>query len=166
MKFKNFQKITKSSENKILNAYLLGLFRADGYTWTGTFGVTNRNSKILRKAANILSNFGEIKWKKDEKGLLRVYVSSRPRKRNFDKIMELTEKSLTNNKTMISSYFAGKYDGDGSYWKTRLKFKITYGNSKNIILTKNFYSLLVFQVKSEIIKTETRLTLKYQAVML
>jgi intein/homing endonuclease len=135
MKIKNFQKIKAfSSENKILNSYILGLFRADGYTRTGTFGVTNRNPEILKRAGAILSNFGQAKWIADEKGPLRVYVSSRPRKREFDRIMQQTERKLTQNKNLIAAYFAGKYDGDGSYWKKeRLRFKITYGKPKDFL---------------------------------
>lgn len=131
MKTVGFQKKQiKCSEN---DAYILGLFRADGYTWTGTFGITNRNQKILEKAAKILSKFGQNKWRNDEKGFFRVCITSRPRKREFLKAMENTEKSLIDNKLMIASYFAGKYDGDGSYWKkTRLRFKITYGKPENI----------------------------------
>ncbi len=149
MKIKNFQeKQASCSEN---DAYILGLFKADGYTWTGTFGITNRNQKILEKADKILSKFGHIKWRSDEKGFFRVCVTSRPRKREFLKIMKETEESLINNKSMISSYFAGKYDGDGSYWKkARLRFKITYGKPKNINFDQKL--LLSFGISSKIRK--------------
>ncbi len=132
------------------DAYILGLFRADGYTWTGTFGVTNRNPEILQKAATILEKFGPVKWKSDKIGLLRVYVSSRPLKRNFDEIMKSTEDNLVQSEDKIASYFAGKYDGDGSYWKTRLRFKITYGYFKQIEFDKKL--LMCVGISSKIRK--------------
>jgi hypothetical protein len=91
-----------------------------------------------------------VKWRKDDKGFFRVCITSRPRKREFLGAMERIERSLITNKTVISSYFAGKYDGDGSYWKTRLKFKITYGKPKNINFDKKL--LLSIGISSKIRK--------------
>ena len=114
------------------DAYILGLIKSDGYVWTGTFGVTNRDPRILEKAARILSRFGIVKWKSDKEGLLRVYVSSRPLRRKFDEYMKQVENELLSNNSLIASYFAGIYDGDGSFWKTRLRLKITYGKVRDI----------------------------------
>ncbi len=110
--------------------YFLGLFEGDGYQWTGTFGITNRNKEMLERASKILTQFGNVKWKKDEKGFYRVYVASRPAKRIFMKVMEETKKSL--NSGNMAFYFAGKFDADGSRWKDRDRVKITYGINDEI----------------------------------
>lgn len=110
--------------------YLLGLFEGDGYQWTGTFGITNRDERILQKAAEILSQFGNVKWKKDSKGFLRVCITSRPAKRDFMKRMKEVKESLNNDNALF--YFAGKFDADGSRWKTRDRVKITYGLNDSI----------------------------------
>ncbi len=106
------------------NCYLLGLFEGDGYQWTGTFGVTNRNTEILKRASAALSHFGSVKWRKDEKGFFKVCITSRPAKREFLQAMETTKNSLNGKNSSL--YFAGKFDADGSRWKDRDRLKITY----------------------------------------
>ena len=106
-------------------SYILGLFEGDGYQWTGTFGVTNRNREILKKASEILSDFGTVKWKSDDKGFFRVCITSRPAKRKFLETLEKTKENLLKN-DLSAFYFAGKYDADGTRWKTRNRLKITY----------------------------------------
>jgi intein/homing endonuclease len=78
--------------NNVIEAYLLGLFEGDGYTWTGTFGITNRNLHILRKASVLLSEYGEVRTRKDTRGPYRVCVVGRPLFRNF--IQKIDEKRL------------------------------------------------------------------------
>lgn len=130
------------------DSYFLGLFEADCYTWTGTFGITNRDSKILNKAAKFLSRFGTVKHKSDNNRPLRVYVSSRPKKREFERIMQSVKKDLLNKRENIASYFAGKYDGDGSHWRKQFRFKITYGKINQVKHDKNL--LLSIGIKSKI----------------
>lgn len=132
--------------------YLLGLFEGDGYQRTGTFGVTNRNEKILQKAAEILSQFGTVKWKRDKQGLLRVCITSRPAKRHFLDIMQEIKESL--NGENLPFYFAGKFDADGSVWKTRDRLKITYGIKDPIELDQRF--LMSIGISSKIRKYKNR----------
>jgi|GEM_PF-6876573 len=136
---------TKLSENL---AYLLGLFEGDGYEWTGTFGITNRNPQILERASKILSNFGEVRIRKDQIGAYRVCIVGNPLYRNFKEKMKMFKGKLTSNKNFICVYFAGKYDADGSKWKDRIRFKITYGHRKQILFDKNL--LLSIGIESKI----------------
>ena len=129
-------------------SYLLGLFEGDGYTWTGTFGITNRDPEILQKASDLLSDFGEVRTRKDLRGSYRVCVVGRPRFRHFIKTIENQKSILPFHQNKIAEYFAGKYDADGSKWKHVIKFKITYGIEKQI----NYDQKLLFMlgIKSSI----------------
>ena len=122
--------------NNINNSYLLGLFEGDGYTWTGTFGITNRNLHILEKASSILSSYGDVRIRKDDRGPYRVCVVSRPLFRIFKQEMKKIKSSLVDDYAYISAFFAGKYDADGSRWRKVFKFKITYGIKKQIDIDK------------------------------
>lgn len=137
------------------HAYLLGLFEGDGYQWTGTFGITNRNKEILQRAAETLTRFGTVKWKTDERGFFRVLITSRVAKRNFLSLMKDTKKKvMTGNLLFLAPYFAGKYDADGSYWKTRMRLKITYGNNKDIKSDQEI--LMSIGIESKIRKYKNR----------
>ena len=132
--------------------YLLGLFEGDGYQWTGTFGITNRNEKILKVAAKILCEFGNVKWKKDNRGFFRICITSRPAKRDFMKTMNFIKNSLDNKNSVY--YFAGKFDADGSRWLDRDRVKITYGMNDTILFDKNLLSRL--KIESKIRKYKQR----------
>jgi len=132
--------------------YLLGLFEGDGYQWTGTFGITNRNKKILQRASKTLSQFGNVKWKKDEKGFFRVLVIGRPAKREFLRKMRETKSSL--NAENLPYFFAGKFDADGSSWKTRDRVKITYNINDPIEFDRK--QLMSIGINSKIRKYKNR----------
>ena len=118
--------------NTLDNAYLLGMFEGDGYTWTGTFGVTNRDQRILDKVTPILSQFGRVRTRSDQRGPYRVCVVGRPLFRSFIQKMNHIKSFLFSDRKMMIAYFAGKFDADGSKWKHVFKFKITYGLNKHI----------------------------------
>ncbi len=112
--------------------YLLGLFEGDKYEWTGTFGITNRNKKILERASHPLSIFGKVKWKKDEKGFFRILITSRPGKRLFLSEMQKIKEEIPSDIHHATFYLAGKYDADGTRWKDRDRLKITYSLKDDI----------------------------------
>ncbi len=112
--------------------YLIGLWEGDGYRWSGSIGITNRNQEILQKAKEILQKYFSltIKTTKDKKGIFRVYVNNRFLEKQWNSIIQKTKIHLRHHPNLTANYFAGKYDADGCKWKKRNRFKITY-NSKD-----------------------------------
>jgi len=133
--------------------YLLGLFEGDGYQWTGTFGITNRDVKILQKAESLLKEFGEVRWRRDNKGFYRVCIVGRPAKRYFLHKMQEVKTKLTDEKS-IGEYFAGKYDADGSRWKTLNRLKITYSFNDDVAFDQKL--LLQLGIESKLRKYKNR----------
>ncbi|KKQ85302.1 MAG: hypothetical protein A3I88_03180 [Candidatus Portnoybacteria bacterium RIFCSPLOWO2_12_FULL_39_9] len=141
-------------------AYILGLWCSDGYHRTSSIGLSNTDEELLERFALFLLDifpknrlriraYHPIKTKiprisnrlsvitenivyypsfKARQMVCHLYVNSRPLLRIFklarDKIEQIDSK-------VITSYVAGRFDGDGSVNKKKDRdFRILYGNYK------------------------------------
>ncbi len=158
----NFCDLHSSSEN----AYILGLWCADGYHRTSSVGLSNTDECLigafhqfflklfpkdrlrLRVYTNPLfqdKSFGEnlvkrldieqlsqLYLKKSVRPTIHVYVNSRPLLRTFVRARKNVE--LLSGKN-IKSYFAGRFDGDGSIAKDfRSDCRIVYTNKTEAMI--------------------------------
>lgn len=131
------------------NAYILGLWCADGHHWTSSIGLTNVDKRLADRFVRYLEKLfprERIKWQiyyppgqkpsgvdlpmqplsKAKQVAYRPYVNSRPLLRLFQK----AESQVSDiPKKYILAYFAGRYDGDGSVDKDlRSDLRIAYSN--------------------------------------
>lgn len=127
-----------NANKNVDHSYILGLWFADGYYWSSSFGLTNVNPDLINKFRKFLTNNfipTRIKLKiylppdsnyklrsdsatkifysaKAKQPAYQIYVNSRPLLREFQhwrtRVIEL---DATKN---LWSYFAGRFDGDGS----------------------------------------------------
>lgn len=129
--------------NSPKKSYILGLWCADGYHRTSSIGISTTNIRIVNIFYNFLLNLfskeriklklyyplvssteGESVWFKKVGKLFRnfspkatalahhLYVDSRPLLRSFRQARSMIE--VMNGQEIISAYFAGRFDGDGS----------------------------------------------------
>lgn len=150
---------------KSLNdAYMLGLWCADGYHRTSSIGLSNINpvlisrfGEYLKRGFNsnrlklriyvpkgaaadkkLISKYPEAKFRKIKKArhaAYHIYVNSRPLLRRL-KLMRNTLTSM--EKDFIIPYLAGRFDGDGSINSNLKKdFRIVYGNRDEAETDKN-----------------------------
>lgn len=106
------------------DAYILGLWCADSYWWSSSVGLSNTDSDIMRKFRTFLERFFPKERIKHNRN--HLFVNSRPLLREFRQ----ARWSLGNlrKKELISAYFAGRFDGDGSVDKDLKKdCRIVYG---------------------------------------
>lgn len=144
----NFCKIFADEED----AYILGLWCADGYHRTSSIGLTNIDCQLILRFKDFLerefdksrlkmriyeptdsfkkSNIDGIKYfrsYKAKKRAYQIYVNSRPLLRELRQLRNLTKKLKT--KKTIWAYLAGRFDGDGSIDKRLDRdLRIVYGN--------------------------------------
>lgn len=115
------------------DSYILGLWCADGYWWSSSIGLSNKDKKLINKFRLFLKEFfpdNRIKFNRNH-----LFVNSRPLKREFyigkTKIRNLQKTEC------IKAYLAGRFDGDGSVDKNlRNDCRIVYGNEKEAIIDK------------------------------
>lgn len=108
------------------DAYILGLWCADGYWWSSSIGLSNTNSELINKFRKFLErNFTEERIKYNRNHL---FVNSRPLLREFIAGRNKFQ-NLRGNK--IRAYFGGRFDGDGSIDRNlRNDCRIVYSNKK------------------------------------
>ena len=92
------------------DAYILGLWCADGYWWSSSIGISNSDYDLVEKFRKFLREHfpvERIKFKDSH-----LFVNSRPLLREF----RAGRKSLESLRQLkiIRAYFAGRFDGDGS----------------------------------------------------
>ncbi len=106
------------------DAYILGLWCADGYWWSSSIGLSNTEPDLLNKFKKFLrKHFSEKRIKFNGNHL---FVNSRPLLREFKEAKTNLEKLKKGN--VIRAYFAGRFDGDGSINKDlRSDCRIVYG---------------------------------------
>ena len=92
------------------DAYILGLWCADGYWWSSSIGLSNVDMSLI----NLFKDFflrifpkERIKYNRNH-----LFVNSRPLLREFLRGREILQSMQ--NKNAIKAYFAGRFDGDGS----------------------------------------------------
>ena len=157
------------------NAYILGLWCADGYHRTSSIGLTNVDRRLTNRfAAYLKRSFlkDRIKWqvyyppgkkpvgvdvpmqplRKAKQIVYRPYVNSRPLLRLFQKAEQ--DIDLLPRKYILA-YFAGRFDGDGSIDKNlRNDLRIVYSNKSEAdadqrLLTKlNRYHAKVYHYRT------------------
>ena len=129
-----------SSDNK--NAYIFGLWCADGYHRSSSIGLTSVDKILIeefrkffleffpndRIKMRIYSQDGSTGYvlKKSKQNAYQIYVNSRPLLRIFKIARENPKNHL--KKSNLSAYFAGRFDGDGSVAENEKNdLRITYG---------------------------------------
>ena len=121
------------------DAYIIGLWCADGYHRTSSIGLSNTNLDLIKKFSEfLLSLFPKERLKlrvyspdnlKRKQTAYHTYVNSRPLLRRFKIWKEQVTTIIT--KHYILPYFAGRFDGDGSVAKNFYKdCRIVYGNQQ------------------------------------
>ena len=119
------------------DAYIVGLWCADGYHRTSSIGISNTDSDLIEKFRKFF-----LKFLSAERLKLRIYhpdkfprrtkayhlyVNSRPLLRKFRELKNNVTKFI--NGDLILPYMAGRFDGDGSVAKDFYRdCRIVYGN--------------------------------------
>lgn len=143
--------LTKSQDS-----YILGLWGADKYVRTSSIGLSNTNLLLIHKFADFLMSrfpksrlrlriYGNevptslegikstyCKGSKNKSPAFHIYVNCRPLVREFNFALENRHKLQNDD---INAYFAGRFDGDGSFSvdKKKRKFcRIVYGCLKDL----------------------------------
>ena len=136
------------------DAYILGLWCADGYYWGSSIGISNTNTLLIDKFREFFLRFfpekrlklyiyRPDKFKRRTKAY-HLYVNSRPLLREFKGL----ENNLSNFivRKLISPYMAGRFDGDGCVAKDfHSDCRIVYGSSKEVINDLKLMKLMGFQ---------------------
>lgn len=128
------------------NAYAFGLWCADGYHRTSSVGLTNVDENLIGKFREFLLEYfpqerikiriysrGESPshyyLKKAIQPAYQLYVNSRPLLRYFRVARRNPQQFLSD--AVISAYFAGRFDGDGSVSAdNRSDLRIVYGSDE------------------------------------
>jgi hypothetical protein len=124
------------------SAYVFGLWCADGYWWSSSIGLSNTNPELILRFGRFLQKESSPERLKlrvyqvqaaDQRILdlvqkasvkppskmkhtaYHLYINSRPLIRNFLATRKLLEQIP---KEYVNSYFAGRFDGDGSFGDT------------------------------------------------
>jgi len=134
VKYKNMGNPVGSSSANFCNflsnekdAFILGLWCADCYWWSSSIGLSNTDNDLIDVFRQFLKkSFAEerIKFNRNH-----IFVNSRPLLREFRNAEDNLEK--LEKPEIISAYFAGRFDGDGSVDKNmRNDCRIVYSNEK------------------------------------
>lgn len=122
--------------SQVEDAYILGLWCADGYWWSSSVGISNTDNDLIYRFRLFLINKGfsenRIKFNRNH-----LFVNSRPLLKEFVR----AKKNLNNLKKeeIIKAYLAGRFDGDGSIDKDlRKDCRIVYGKREEAELDQKF----------------------------
>lgn len=148
-------------EHSIEDAYILGLWCADGYHRSSSIGLTNTKRVLIERFADWLRNhfpkerlrlkvygteasewlseispkIGEIRYyspSKMKKIAYQIYVNSRPLLREFRQCRTEVGKLP---KTQAIAYIKGRFDGDGSISQGKRSWmRIVYGNQQEAMM--------------------------------
>jgi hypothetical protein len=131
------------------DAYILGLWCADGYHRTSSIGLTSVDEELIsvfqiflkrgflenRIKMRVYSSDGSTGYqiKKAKRHAYQIYVNSRPLLRLFQEARKNPKKYLSQKN--YPSYFAGRFDGDGSVAKDgKSDLRIAYGDRKEAVM--------------------------------
>lgn len=139
------------------DAYFVGPWRADGYTWSSSIGISNTDGRLARWTADFLTrNCGpaRVRWRvylppgaelpawleaigwpavvrpvqKAKQVSYHVYVNHRPFLRQVRGWVENVGRYPDR---MIRAYFAGRFDGDGCVGtNSRWGARVVYGGAR------------------------------------
>ena len=144
------------------DAYIVGLWCADGYHRTSSIGLSNVNTDLIQKFKDFFSKiFPEDRLKlrvylpdqfKRRTKAYHLYVNSRPLLRTFKEFKNNCTKLITGE--FILPYMAGRFDGDGSVGKDFYRdCRIVYSNeleAKNdlqLIESLGFQKMKIYRYK-------------------
>lgn len=136
------------------DAYIAGLWCADGYQWTSSIGISNTDIDLIQKFKDFfLKFFPEARLKltiyypdkfKRRTKAYHLYVNSRPLLRKFREFKNNATEFI--DRDLILPYMAGRFDGDGSVGKDfYCDCRIVYGNTEEAQNDLAFMRLLDFQ---------------------
>ena len=115
------------------DSYILGLWCADSYWWSSSIGLSNVDRDLINKFKEFLMKFfpeSRIKYNRNH-----LFVNSRPLLREFKEARNNVSQLYGDD--IISAYFAGRFDGDGSVDKNfKSDCRIVYGNKKEVEIDK------------------------------
>jgi hypothetical protein len=141
------------------DAYILGLWCADGYHRTSSIGLTSVDKELIgffrsflkkgfpenRIKMRTYSSDGSTGYqiKKAKRFAYQIYVNSRPLLRLFQDARKNPRKYLSQKN--FPSYFAGRFDGDGSVAKDgKSDLRIAYGDKKEADMDAKFLKEINF----------------------
>lgn len=136
------------------DAYIVGLWCADGYHRTSSIGLSNTDTDLIEKFREFFLKFMPMerlklriyrpdKFKRRTKAY-HLYVNSRPLLRIFREFKNNATRFIDRN--FIPPYMAGRFDGDGSVAKDfYCDCRIVYGNLEEAQNDLALMELLGFQ---------------------
>lgn len=115
------------------DSYILGLWCADGYWWSSSVGLSNVDKDLIERFKKFLiKSFPEDRIRFNRNHL---FVNSRPLLREF--VSARKDLNNSRNHKIIKSYFAGRFDGDGSIARNlRNDCRIVYAREQEAELDK------------------------------
>jgi len=119
--------------NSVEDAYILGLWCADGYWWSSSIGLSNMDRILIDKFRSFFAKHFSLERIKFNNN--HLFVNSRPLLREFRE----ARKNIINLSAplIIQAYFAGRFDGDGSISKNlKSDCRIVYSNEKEADIDK------------------------------
>lgn len=117
--------------------YILGLWLADGYWWSSSFGLSSSDSRLIKRFSKFLKRIAPDSFlkrrvykadgsQKRKKKAEHIYINNREITRQF--LSYKKRKKLFIPKIYLPAYLAGRIDGDGSIdRKHRSGIRIVYG---------------------------------------
>lgn len=119
------------------DAYIVGLWCADGYHRSSSIGISNTDTDLIEKFREFFLKFLPVErlklriYQPDEfkrrTKAYHLYVNSRPLLRIFRKFKDDATKFI--HRDLIPPYMAGRFDGDGSVAKDFYRdCRIVYGS--------------------------------------
>ena len=121
------------------DAYIVGLWCADGYHRTSSIGISNTDLDLVNKFKEFflkifpkerlkLRTYNPDNYKRRLKAY-HLYVNSRPLLRKFWRLKKNPPEYIS--KDLVLPYFGGRFDGDGSIGKDfHSDCRIVYGNEE------------------------------------
>jgi len=145
------------------DAYIVGLWCADGYHRASSIGISNTDPDLIEKFRKFFLKFLSAERLKlriyhPDKFLRRtkayhLYVNSRPLLRKFRELKNNATKFI--NGDLILPYMAGRFDGDGSVAKDFYRdCRIVYGNLREaqndleLMLLLGFRKMKIYNYRS------------------
>lgn len=121
--------------------YILGLWLADGYWWSSSFGLSSSDKKLIERFGSFLRRIAPNcplkrriykinKNQKRKKEAVHLYINNRAITRQF--LLYKQKKNFLIPSHFLPAYLAGRIDGDGSIdRKYRSGIRIAYGDKKD-----------------------------------
>jgi len=121
--------------------YILGLWLADGYWWSSSFGLSSSDPKLIERFGRFLKKIAPncplkrriyevYKNQKRKKRAEHIYINNRAITGQF--FLYKQKKNFLIPNIFLPAYLAGRIDGDGSIdRKYRSGIRIAYGDRKD-----------------------------------